>query len=104
MYIRLNSKNTTHFFFVSSSLLFFPQQEACRCAQFSADGNLVATGSDDYSIKLLDAHKMVKKKKKERKKERKGLTQQRENKDAKRKLSKKKREFGGRLPCLISIF
>jgi len=32
---------------------------AVRCAQFSSDGHLVATGSEDNSIKLLDVHKMV---------------------------------------------
>lgn len=33
-------------------------KESCRVAKFSKDGKLVATGSSDHSIKLLDVEKM----------------------------------------------
>ena len=33
-------------------------KNACRVAKFSRDGKLIATGSEDHSIKLLDVDKM----------------------------------------------
>lgn len=34
-------------------------KSACRCAAYSADGRLIATGSEDTSIKILDVERML---------------------------------------------